>query len=78
MREAQRDVPAPPATIEVPWEGAFRWRVSARDARGRRFKVHKLVQPGPLYTTDDEAAGVDAAQAAQPSGPVTWSKASPG
>jgi len=30
----QRDVTAPPATIEVPWEGAFRWRVSARDARG--------------------------------------------
>jgi hypothetical protein len=30
----QRDVAAPPATIEVPWEGAFRWRVSARDARG--------------------------------------------
>jgi hypothetical protein len=30
----QRDVLAPPVTIEVPWEGAFRWRVSARDARG--------------------------------------------
>jgi hypothetical protein len=30
----QRDVAAPPVTIEVPWEGAFRWRVSARDARG--------------------------------------------
>jgi hypothetical protein len=30
----QRDVVAPPARIEVPWEGAFRWRVSARDARG--------------------------------------------
>jgi hypothetical protein len=30
----QRDVSAPPARIEVPWEGAFRWRVSARDARG--------------------------------------------
>jgi len=30
----QRDVAAPPATIEVPWEGAFRWRVSARDPRG--------------------------------------------
>lgn len=30
----QRDVLAPPATIELPWEGAFRWRVSARDARG--------------------------------------------
>jgi hypothetical protein len=30
----QRDVAASPARIEVPWEGAFRWRVSARDARG--------------------------------------------
>jgi hypothetical protein len=30
----QRDVTAPPVTIAVPWEGAFRWRVSARDARG--------------------------------------------
>jgi hypothetical protein len=30
----QRDVTAPPARIEVPWEGAFRWRVSSRDGRG--------------------------------------------
>jgi hypothetical protein len=30
----QRDVAASPLRIEVPWEGAFRWRVSARDARG--------------------------------------------
>jgi hypothetical protein len=30
----QRDVAASPARIEVPWEGAFRWRVSARSARG--------------------------------------------
>jgi hypothetical protein len=30
----QRDVEAPPARIELPWEGAFRWRVSARDKRG--------------------------------------------
>jgi len=30
----QRDVAAPPVRIEVPWEGAFRWRVSARDERG--------------------------------------------
>jgi agmatine deiminase len=32
---------------------------SARDARGRRFRIHKLVQPGPLYMTKDEAAGID-------------------
>jgi hypothetical protein len=30
----QRDVTTSPVKIEVPWEGAFRWRVSARDARG--------------------------------------------
>ncbi len=30
----QRDVPAPPARIALPWEGAFRWRVSALDRRG--------------------------------------------
>ena len=30
----QRDVTASPARIEVPWEGAFRWRVSSRDGRG--------------------------------------------
>jgi len=39
---------------------------AARDARGRRFKVHKLVQPGPLYTTAAEAAGVDAAEGTKP------------
>jgi agmatine deiminase len=31
---------------------------SARDARGRRLKVHKLPSPGPLYMTATEAAGV--------------------
>lgn len=34
----------------------------ARDARGRRLKVHKLVQPGPLRMTVEEARGVDAAE----------------
>jgi agmatine deiminase len=31
---------------------------AARDARGRRFKVHKLPSPGPLRMTAAEAAGV--------------------
>ncbi len=31
----------------------------ARDARGRRFKVHRLVQPGPLHMTREEAAGIE-------------------
>ncbi len=31
----------------------------ARDARGRRLTIHKIHQPGPLYLTAEEAAGVD-------------------
>ena len=31
-----------------------------RDARGRRLKIHKLMQPGPLYMTAAEARGIDA------------------
>jgi len=30
----QRDVGPPPATVAIPWGGAFRWRVASRDARG--------------------------------------------
>jgi len=40
--------------------------MAARDARGRRFKVHKLVQPGPLHLTREEARGVDAADGTKP------------
>jgi len=29
-----RETGAPPLRIEIPWLGTFRWRVSARDARG--------------------------------------------
>jgi agmatine deiminase len=31
----------------------------ARDARGRELTIHKIHQPGPLYTTAAEAADVD-------------------
>ncbi|MGC3980278.1 MAG: agmatine deiminase [Steroidobacteraceae bacterium] len=31
----------------------------ARDARGRKLKVHLLPQPGPLFLTEKEAAGLD-------------------
>jgi agmatine deiminase len=31
----------------------------ARDARGRALTVHKIHQPGPLYMTAEEAAGID-------------------
>jgi agmatine deiminase len=32
----------------------------ARDARGRSLDVHKIHQPGPLFMTAEEAAGIDA------------------
>jgi agmatine deiminase len=31
-----------------------------RDARGRHLAIHKIHQPGPLFLTAEEAAGVDA------------------
>ncbi|NJD31363.1 MAG: agmatine deiminase [Gammaproteobacteria bacterium] len=40
--------------------------MQARDARGRRFKVHKLIQPGPLRMTKSEAEGVDSAEGTAP------------
>jgi agmatine deiminase len=45
---------------------AYERLLQARDARGRRFKVHKLHQPGPLAMTREEAEGVDAAEDTQP------------
>lgn len=44
---------------------AFARLAEARDARGRRLKVHKLVQPGPLKRTTAEAAGVDSLDGTQ-------------
>jgi agmatine deiminase len=37
---------------------AFERLISARDARGRRLRVHRLPAPGPLYMTRREAAGI--------------------
>jgi agmatine deiminase len=45
---------------------AFERLAQARDARGRRFKVHKLIQPGPLYSTAEEAQGVRAVAGTRP------------
>ena len=39
---------------------------AARDARGRRLKVHKLPSPGPLKMTAAEAAGVQFRACARP------------
>jgi agmatine deiminase len=61
---------ARPGEVCLTWTDNRRdpqWRVSqdaytrlmdARDAQGRRFKVHKLPQPGPLKMTAAEAGGV--------------------
>jgi agmatine deiminase len=38
----------------------------SRDARGRRFTVHKLPQPGPLFISKQEAAGIDAGAGSHP------------
>ncbi len=38
---------------------AYRRLRRARDARGRALAVHKIHQPGPLYMTAEEAAGID-------------------
>jgi len=38
----------------------------ARDVRGKPLKIHKLHQPGPLYMTAAEAAGIEAAPGCKP------------
>ena len=38
---------------------AFEVLSKAKDSRGRRLKIHKLMQPGPLYMSEAEAAGIE-------------------
>jgi agmatine deiminase len=40
---------------------AYQRLSDARDARGRKLRIHKLIQPGPLYMSKEEAAGIDRA-----------------
>jgi agmatine deiminase len=40
--------------------------MQARDARGRRLRVHKLISPGPLFITRREAAGIATTSAIRP------------
>ncbi|HEY5810275.1 MAG TPA: agmatine deiminase [Povalibacter sp.] len=49
---------------------AFERLSEVRDAQGRKLKIHKLPQPGPLYRTAAEAGGVDGGEgaAARPAG----------
>ena len=39
---------------------------SARDAKGRKLKIHKLPQPGPLYRTREESQGIDTVEGDAP------------
>jgi agmatine deiminase len=50
---------------EISFDAYQRLR-QARDARGRRLTVHKIHQPGPLYMTAKEAAGIDVREGSRP------------
>ena len=45
---------------------AYERLATARDARGRRLQIRRLLQPGPLHMSAAEAAGIDASENAQP------------
>ena len=45
---------------------AFEVLAKAKDARGRKLKIHKLMQPGPLYMTEAEAAGIERSAECKP------------
>lgn len=45
---------------------AYERLMEARDSRGRRLKVHKLAQPGPLHRSKVEARDVDVEEGVQP------------
>lgn len=45
-------------------QAAIKVLSEARDAQGRALKIWKMPQPGPLYITEQEAAGVEANAAA--------------
>jgi len=48
---------------------AYRRLKAARDARGDKLAIHKIHQPGPLYTTAGEAAGIDVRAGTHPRRP---------
>jgi agmatine deiminase len=45
---------------------AYQRLKSARDARGRALTIHKIHQPGPLFMTAEEAAGIDQREGSRP------------
>lgn len=47
-------------------QDAYERLMGARDAQGRRLKIHKLQQPGPLKRTREESQDVDVAESGAP------------
>lgn len=47
-------------------QDAFQRLSRATDAQGRKFEIHKIYQPGPLYMTSEESEGIDSAEGAMP------------
>jgi agmatine deiminase len=45
---------------------AYEVLARSRDAQGRRIKIHKLLQPGPLHMTEAEAAGIERSEDCKP------------
>lgn len=45
---------------------AYERLMEARDASGRRLKIHKLQQPGPLYRSKEESQDIDAVDDGMP------------
>jgi agmatine deiminase len=67
-----------PGVVALTWTGdpadpqyeisreAYERLAAARDARGRTFEIHTLHQPGPLYLSEEESAGVQPVRGTQP------------
>ena len=51
--------------FDISYDAYLRLR-KARDARGRTLTIHKIQQPGPLYITAEEAAGIDQRAGSRP------------
>ncbi|NPV85022.1 MAG: agmatine deiminase [Anaerolineae bacterium] len=45
---------------------AYRRLATSTDAQGRKFEIHKIHQPGPIYLTKEESQGVDEVEGTLP------------
>ncbi|MGY5451749.1 agmatine deiminase [Agarivorans sp. MS3-6] len=46
-------------------QAAYKQLSNERDAKGRALKIYKLPMPGPLYMSEEEAAGIDQTEGMQ-------------